>query len=81
MTSELQFQNFFSTLLKRDSLLQYPRTMQGTKRGRGSPKPEEEGKNFEGVEIGDELAKKLEAMQRDTARVELAIGLQSFVSF
>jgi hypothetical protein len=53
--------------------------VQGTKRGRGSPRPEDGRDIFEGVEITDEIAKKLEAMQRDTARVELAIGSQSFV--
>ncbi|KAF7784702.1 hypothetical protein Agabi119p4_867 [Agaricus bisporus var. burnettii] len=46
---------------------------QGTKRGRGSPKLEEGKDIFEGVVISDEIAKKLETMQRDTARVELAI--------
>lgn len=51
---------------------------QGTKRGRGSPKLEEGKDIFEGVEISDEIAKKLETMQRDTARVELAIGTQCF---
>lgn len=46
--------------------------VKGTKRG--SPGAEEEKNIFEGVEIGDEEAKKLEAIQRETARIELAIG-------
>lgn len=46
--------------------------VKGTKRG--SPGAEEEKDMFEGVEIGDEEAKTLEAIQRETARIELAIG-------
>lgn len=41
---------------------------------RASPGAEEEKDIFEGVEIGDEDAQKLEAIQRETARIELAIG-------
>ncbi|KXN83617.1 Protein SET [Leucoagaricus sp. SymC.cos] len=47
----------------------------GTKRA--SPGAEEEKKIFEGVEIGDEEAKKLEIIQRETARIELAIERES----
>jgi template-activating factor I len=43
---------------------------------RGSPGDEGEKNIFEGVEIGDEEAKKLETIQRETARIELAIGLR-----
>ncbi|KAJ3555857.1 hypothetical protein NP233_g12105 [Leucocoprinus birnbaumii] len=45
--------------------------VKGTKRG--SPGAEDEKNIFEGVEIGDEEAKQLETIQRETARVELAI--------
>ncbi|KAF9452564.1 hypothetical protein P691DRAFT_772190, partial [Macrolepiota fuliginosa MF-IS2] len=45
--------------------------VKGTKRA--SPGAEEEKDIFEGVEIGDEEAKKLEILQRETARIELSI--------
>ena len=44
----------------------------GTKRG--SPGAEEEKSPLSNVELGDEDAKKLEAIQRDLARVELVLG-------
>ncbi len=41
---------------------------------RGSAGDEDEKKIFEGVEIGDEEAKKLETFQREIARIEVSLG-------
>jgi len=41
---------------------------------RGSAGDEDEKNIFEGVEIGDEEAKKLETFQREIARIEVSLG-------